>query len=487
MDMTEFKEHMGAEEIPETPEVPDIAVGLKIKLVGYLLLTALGVTHLILVPYAGISALVFVVLQGACLFVIAPRKRPLLMLLPITILALNAFLSANDIWRVPNLVVALVLYNGMAVWLMGNLGLGQTLPRFLQNIGTQTMLALRELPTPFRWGAETQKAHTPIIKRVCIGVAISIPFLLFLLFMLSMADEIFARTLENTVDWIAQLVELDMLIRIGIGLLVGLYLFGSLYGVFIHQPKEAAEPKVRRGDLMILNIVLISVLVVYTLFVAIQFRYLFAQPDSLPYGLNFAHYARRGFFELLFLTGVNILFILITVWLTKAQKGAWAKFTKALCLYLCAVTMVLLVSSFYRMWLYSWDDGLTRLRFLVFGFLFFEAIGLLATFVYIIRPKFNIIAAYCVIGLAYYLVLNLVPMDRVIAKEQIDRYFETGRGGIHYVTTLSPDAAPEVARLLTSENDETRLLAASYLERVENMANTRTDWRQWNRALERVR
>jgi len=139
------------------------------------------------------------------------------------------------------------------------------------------------------------------------------------------------------------------------------------------------------------------------------------------------------------------------------------------------------------MWLYSWDDGLTRLRFLVFGFLFFEAIGLLATFVYIIRPKFNIIAAYCVIGLAYYLVLNLVPMDRVIAKEQIDRYFETGRGGIHYVTTLSPDAAPEVARLLTSENDETRLLAASYLERVENMANTRTDWRQWNRALERVR
>ncbi|MCL2841980.1 MAG: DUF4173 domain-containing protein [Oscillospiraceae bacterium] len=484
MERTEWKEHM---ETPELPERPDIAAGLKLKLVGYLLLTAVSVSHLILVPHAGISALVFVALQGICLFFIVPRKTPLLMLVPIAILALNAFLSANNIWRVPNLVVALVLYNVMAVWLMQNLGLGQTLPRFLQHISTHIFGALRHIGLPFRWGAETQKAHTPIIKRVCIGIAISIPLLAFLLFMLSMADEIFARTLEDFIDWASQLVELDTMIRIGIGLLVGLYLFGSLYGVFIHQKREAAEARVRRGDLMILNIVLVSVLVVYTLFVIIQFRYLFAQPDNLPYGLNFVHYARRGFFELLLLMGVNILFILIAVWLTKAQTGIWAKVTKGLCLYLCAITVVLLISSFYRMWLYGSDDGLTRLRFLVFGFLFFEAIGLLFTFVYIIRPKFNIIAVYCVVALAYYLVLNLVPMDRIIAREQIDRYFETGQGGIHYAMTLSPDAAPEVERLLASENPDTRALAERYLERMENMASTRTDWRQWNRAVERVR
>jgi uncharacterized membrane protein len=91
-------------------------------------------------------------------------------------------------------------------------------------------------------------------------------------------------------------------------------------------------------------------------------------------------YARRGFFELIFLTGVNIAFILLTVWLTKAQKSRAANLTKILCLYLCAITVILLISSFYRMWLHGYDDGLTRMRFLVFGFLIFEFIGLIFTF-----------------------------------------------------------------------------------------------------------
>jgi len=45
--------------------------------------------------------------------------------------------------------------------------------------------------------------------------------------------------------------------------------------VFIRSPWE--------GDAMILNIVLVSVLMVYTLFVMIQFCYLFAPSGDLPY------------------------------------------------------------------------------------------------------------------------------------------------------------------------------------------------------------
>ncbi|MCL2828334.1 MAG: DUF4173 domain-containing protein [Oscillospiraceae bacterium] len=475
----QFQEHMGPVAI-ETPAEPPIETKKKLKLLGYLLLSAITFSYLVLAEWAGISVLIFVLIQVVYLTFLVPRQKPLLLFIPIGILALNAFISGNVMWRIPNLFVGLILYSVMALWLTGGLGLKDSLPGFFLNILRNMGEALTRFKTPFRWGVETQKEHMSVIKRVCIGIAISIPCLIFLLIMLSQADAIFSQTVSNFFDWLSRAIGMDVVLRGLVGLLVGFYLFGVLYGVHLNRTREKAEAREgRRGDLIILNIVLISALLVYTFFVAVQFRYLFAPPDNLPYGLDFVNYARQGFFELLFLTGVNISVILLAVWLSKTQTGKWAKLTKILCLYLCAVTVVLLVSSFYRMYLYSYDDGFTRLRLLVFGFLIFEAIGLIVTFFYIVRPKFNIIAVYCVIALSYYLLLNLVPIDAIIAQDQIDRYVETGRGGIHYTVSLSSDAAPQVARLLALEGDsETRERAVRYFERMERLEAV--NWRQWN-------
>ena len=71
----------------------------------------------------------------------------------------------------------------------------------------------------------------------------------------------------------------------------------------------------------------------------------------------------------MFLSGFNIMLILISVRLTRLREGLGPKIAGYLCHYLCVVTIILLTSSFYRLWLYSADFGLTRLRLLVFGFL----------------------------------------------------------------------------------------------------------------------
>jgi hypothetical protein len=177
---------------------------------------------------------------------------------------------------------------------------------------------------------------------------------------------------------------------------------------------------------------------------------------------------------------------LITVNLTRFKQGLWARITKFLSGYLCAVTLVLLASSFYRMWLYSSGDGLTRLRLLVFGFLIFEAIGLIITFFYIKKPNFNIAGVYLAIGLVYYLLLNMVPIDSLIAKNQIDRYFNHHPQGIEYIMTLSPDAAPQINRLLTSEgvDTQTRQLARMYFDRLEaRYGAAAPDWREYNLSI----
>ena len=100
----------------------------------------------------------------------------------------------------------------------------------------------------------------------------------------------------------------------------------------------------------------------------------------------------------------------------------------------------------------------------------FEAIGLMITFFYINKPKFNISAVYLSIGLVYYLLLNLTPIDSLIARNQIDRYFAEQKQGVAYIMTLSPDAAPQIARLLDTEQVDplTKELAQTYFVNLNN-------------------
>ena len=459
---------------------------LKRNLLIYLLVSAISFVYLVTTPGAGISVFVFMVIQAAWLYSIMPQKKYILALAPVFILALNSFISANPMWRLPNLFVRLILYGLMAVWAVHGIALKDTSAAIFIKLGQAVCGALLCASAPFKWGKEAKAERLPVLRRVLIGLGISVPVLIFLVIMLSRADMIFSHTVERFFTGISAGFDMGTAVRAWLGIVTGFYLFGILYVIFAGKEEQADKPAAKQiiGDCMIINIVLSSVLVVYTLFVGIQFRYLFAAPSNLPYGLNFVNYARRGFFELLILTFVNIAFILVVVWLTKSQSGNSAKLAKGLCMYLCAITVVLLISSFYRMWLYGSDDGLTRMRLLVFGFLIFEFIGLGFTFFYIAKPKFNIVLVYCFIALSYYLLLNLVPIDRVITREQINRYFATGQGGIHYAMSLSPDAAPEVARLLHSSDIRTRRYAEAYF--VAHGMESSTSWRQWNLSRSRM-
>ncbi|MBO5363909.1 MAG: DUF4173 domain-containing protein, partial [Clostridia bacterium] len=241
-----------------------------------------------------------------------------------------------------------------------------------------------------------------------------------------------------------------------------------------------------KGDLIIINVLLTSILLVYTLFVFIQFRYLFAG-STLPEGLTYTEYARKGFFELLALTGVNIAIILTVTKITKHHQGGWLTFSKVLCHYLCAVTIVLLISSFYRMLLYTNDDGLTRLRFFVLGFLVFEAIGLLITFLYIAKSNFNLPLVYATLALGYYVLLNLIPTDNIIAKNQVDRYLKGERTEIDYVFTLSADAVPALEYLKENTDDPSLKYNVDNFIHAQTTSKIPKRWQRLNLSIERAK
>ncbi len=447
---------------------------LKIKLIIYALITAVSFAYLVLSESAGVSVVIFSLLQAVMLFFIVPDKKRLLWCIPLFVMCLNSFISLNTIWRIPNFIICIAIYALMFT----PLDIKNVTLRFLVETAERLVAPIITLTKPFEWIYDMTEGKKGYVKRGAIALGISIVSVGVLSVVLSSADMVFSHSVGNMIENFSNIFGIKTIWKILAGAMVGIYLFGIVYNAYVEYDVEPRDVKIK-GDVFIISCVMISVLAVYTFFVVIQFKYLFAG-SQLPYGLNVTEYARKGFFELLGLTGVNIAGILVVTKLTEHTEGKKAMFIKSMNMYLCAVTVVLLASSFYRMLIYNETDGLTRLRFLVFGFLAFELIGLVITFFYIAKPKFNIVMVYGAIALCYYLVLNLVPMDAIIAKNQVDRYLKGERDELSYVFTLSADAASEMKRAYDkTENQEFKDAALDWVKRKTEKSDD-ADWRSSN-------
>lgn len=434
------------------------------NLLLYTGITAVSFTYLVMPERAALGIPVFAAIQLLLLWFTVPERKKLWRFIPIFILSCQPFISGNGMWRIPNFIVCLFLYAALFLdYDRNDLSI-----RFLGRIFERLVVPFQYFAVPFQWLGSLHKGKTALLKRILLALVITVPCAIILILILSSADMVFSEQADIFIENCFGYINVNVVLKCAAGVVAALYLFGIVFAARFKKMETPHVPKTKRHDFLIMNIFLAAILIIYTCFVVVQFRYLFAH-GALPYGLSRTEYARRGFFELLFLTAVNIVIILLMVYFKKDGSGIGKRITTVLCCYLCAVTIVLLVSSFYRMYLYSADDGLTRMRFMVFGFLIFEALGLLITFAYIIRPKFNIVAIYLLLALTYYLVLNVIPMDRIIAKSQVDRYFSGSPAGIAYTMTLSSDAADAISRLLAPRpgDDVVKQQAEEYFENLK--------------------
>ncbi len=478
--MTETGKRLNFKEAEKLSD--NISKNTKIKLIIYTAISAMGFSYLIMPENAGISIFIFAVLQLVLLwFTVSDRKR-LVLFIPICIIALNSFLSASTVWRTSNFLVCTSLTACMFMnWNFRNDSL-----KYFADIAKNILKPFTCFRLPFGWLLEINSEKAPLIKRIAIATAIALPCAILLILVLSNADMVFSVKAESFMSEIFNSVNLNAILKILCGAVAGLYLCGIICRTYADDTVVNNEKEIFKGDLIIINILLTVILIIYTMFAVIQFKYLFAGA-ALPEGLSYTEYARKGFFELLALTGVNLAVIFAVVKLTKSYDGKRAFFTKLLCQYLCAVTVVLLVSSFYRMTLYTESDGLTRLRFFVIGFLIFEAAGLLITFFYIAKPKFNITLIYMIIALTYYTVLNVVPADYIIAKNQIEKYLSGERDDLDYIFTLSADAASAM-EFLTENTDD-----AIFKDKINTFLeeNTSSDiperWQRYNLSAENAK
>ena len=87
-------------------------------------------------------------------------------------------------------------------------------------------------------------------------------------------------------------------------------------------PKEGSLKPIGMDGIITLTVLLLFN-IVYILFIAVQFKYFFS--GTLEDGFTYAEYARRGFFELLFVTLINLSITIAVITLTKTVYGLLKK------------------------------------------------------------------------------------------------------------------------------------------------------------------
>ncbi|HOF27730.1 MAG TPA: DUF4173 domain-containing protein [Anaerolineaceae bacterium] len=306
---------------------------------------------------------------------------------------------------------------------------------------------------------EGKAQNAPGSKRglaVLRGLLIAIPLLLGFGLLLASADKIFSNLLGSALDWFkfehienlgAQVIIVLLLTWVGAA---GLWhaLTNSQKPLTIEADKPLFKPFLGMTEA---SIVLVSLNLLFAVFLAVQFRYFFAGSANVHIdGFTFAEYARRGFFELVAVALIAGVLYFSLASFTKRESAAKRRGFSILAGLLLAQVGVILVSAFQRLRLYEQAYGFTSLRLAAHVFMVFLGVLLLALILMELTRSFHRLGLALVLGLmAFALVMVGINEDALIANQNIQRAIrgeELDAGYLIY--SLSNDAVPELFRAM---------------------------------------
>lgn len=408
----------------------------------------------------GISALLFAIpvayitiklLRGK-----TENKKALLLAIPIILLSSTYFIFDNPVFKKLNIIVIPILYVIMII-------LATSTSKAKSMIYKIILMVIE----PFNYFGEVLVEAKNQIMRKCNlkeekkekkdrpnfvkAIFFTIIIVLIVLSLLISADTEFAKLFKNILKGIGKLSVPTLVIRIGVIIFSFFYIAGfftnmlSKYNV-LNEFEDDEEKQTKES--FTIHMILTALNIVYLVFCFIQIKSLFTIEN-----IKYSEYARQGFFQLMIVSLINIITILKATNKELIETEKQNKYKKIMCIAMLVFTLIIIISSFTRMSLYQQQYGDTRLRILVDFTLITEMILLIPTAIYIIKPKINLAKSYFIVIVVMYCVINFANIDNMIAKNNIDRYIETGKIDLNYLTyeLNSYDVMEQLVRLKNTE------------------------------------
>jgi hypothetical protein len=309
----------------------------------------------------------------------------------------------------------------------------------------------------FNHGSKNLSKSQKTIRQILLGLILSVPMVFVAVVLLSSADVLFSEALGNMIDAIQFGTAMEFGIRVVVLLVVAAVTYGmrqyllkkgnELKDIEIIESEKTEHFKILPP--VVAGTILVSLNTVYLTFAYFQIRFLyFADRTTSLESYNYADYARQGFFELLALSILNTIGILVIHKLVQSNK--WVQFGLTVTV-LC--TYIMMVSSFYKMYLYESTYGYTRSRLYVYLILVFMVVFMTLILIGVWRLKFLSIEYAIIFGLCYYLIISFVNIDAMIVTNNIHHYEVTGELDMFYLTTLSEDGIPELVDFMAQHQE----------------------------------
>lgn len=319
-----------------------------------------------------------------------------------------------------------------------------------------------------------------------VGMAVATPLLLVFGGLLGSADPVFERMLRSLFDW-----DVPRLLGHVTLFAVIAWLAAGLIRSVLARPGDARSPRVPGLPLGLVELA-IPLALLAALFLAfdiVQARYLFGGDELIQttVGLTYAEYARRGFFELVAVSGLVLPVLLAADGIARCRDRRTRAAVRALIVVHLTLVGLIMASAMLRMRLYVDVYGLSLDRIYASAVMIWVAATLLWFALTVLRDRrerfgFGTIVA----GLAVLAGLNLANPDGLVARVNVDRA-TAAELDVEYLGRLSADATPTLlAALDRLDRGQACALAARLEARTRQWDRTVGDWRSWNLARARA-
>ena len=423
----------------------------------WILLLALWNVVLFYGRYLGVSVILYMIPLLTFMYLFLKRnnkiknKKGLLFMIPIMLLSITYLLFNNELFDGLNVLAIIVLFILMYIYTINPVF------KVSQIIKEGFIIAFK----PFAFIGRFFRVSTKKIgeklkisnnsKKVLKTILIVLPITLLVLWLLSSADMIFGRFFGDVFEKIIDFLEnelFDEILGKVLSLIIIFFAIGCtcMYLLFDYGNEVIKESKNnKKRDLLTVK-VLVSVLnTIYVIFDFIQIKSLLLH--KVAASINYAEYARRGFFELMVVSLINLAIILISRKYENKDNKDEYKYVKVMNIIMVLLTVVIIVSSFLRMHMYEMAYGYTTLRLLVYVILITEAILMIPTIMYIFNSEVNIVRSYMIILICAYVITNYMNIDYMIARKNVNRYYANNKLDVDYLENYYYDNIPVLVEL----------------------------------------
>lgn len=412
------------------------------KYLIYILLLCIYNSILFYGKQLGISVLLFNIPLLIGLYYIYKKndllnnKKGLFFSIPIIILSMNYLLYDNEIFNLLNIPVISCLFVLMHLYTINPaFKLGDLFNKFFSLI-FEPLTCISNIFGLLKPKDKKIKSNEKG-KKVITSILIIIPIIFLILILLSSSDVIFGSIFTKLFKILAKIKISNTIFNLIGRLIIITILFfyiSAVINYIMFQYKKVKEVTTNNTvDNFTIKLLLITLDIIYIVFDIIQIKSLMLHSISMD--ITYASYARRGFFQLMIVSLINLIIILIS----KKVKTENDKTITISSLIMIFLTLIIIISSFMRMCMYENAYGYTFLRLMIFITLITEVILLIPTILYILNKRHNIVVSYITILITAYSIINLLDINCIIARRNINRFEKSNKIDIYYLMNYSSD------------------------------------------------